>query len=131
MAKFTNVESVSHNGVAIVGVKSISVDEDLGSLMSQADGLRQPEVVGDAGRMISVSVELEADTQQLSAFIGVDNAGTLLFSMQQVDDASTKQPHSITNVVFTKRGAGTSLDGVGSTTLEGRTQTNSDEWTIV
>ena len=126
MATFTNVENFKHGTTAIVGVKSVTTTETKPHLLSQADGRRADEVVGDLGRTITMSVEIEDQGISYSGFIGFANVDTVTFDTQLDSNSATVKTITATDIVFETSDRTTNQDSPNTITLSGRTANEDD-----
>jgi len=132
MAVHTNVEAVTHKAVPVVGVKSITVDRTTDPLLSQADGARGDEVVGDLGTNFDVSLEMEADgTLAREALVGFANEGDLIFKSQLDSNSATLKTYTVTNVVLGTWGISSDQANPNGETLGGRTKDSADTISVV
>ena len=111
--RLTNLETASINGVDLTNPKSITWTESETPLESQANGRRQPEIVGTLGRSITASLECE-DGGALPDVLGIDKAGSLVVTYQQDSDSSVLTTCTITNCYIEER-SGASDQGAPNT----------------
>ena len=130
MAVYTNVEQVTHDAVAINNVRSVSVDVSKPPLLSQSDGKRADSVVGDLGQAIGVTVEIEDDGVDYTAFIGKANEGDLVFKTQLDSAPATFKTITITDVVFASFSQSTDQAAPNTITLTGRAADQDDTYSI-
>lgn len=130
MPTFTNIENVSHGATALVGVKSVTIDDSREFLFSQADGRRQQDIVGTLGKTITVSLEFEDNDQNLDAELGIAKVGDLTFDIQQDSDQGITKVVTVTSVIFNEWNYSSAQDAPNSVTLAGRTENETDSVSI-
>ena len=131
MSVQTNVQSVLHNAVPIIGVKTVTVDKTVDPLLSQADGARGDSVVGDLGTGYVVSLEAESDGLGVrEGQTGFANKGSFVFKTQLDSNTATLKTYTLTNVVLGAWGVSTDQANPNGETLGGRSQSPADTLSV-
>jgi len=130
MAKFTNVQAVTHKAVAITAVKSVSVNQEINPLESQADGARGPETIGELNTTFAITVEVEDEGVEFDTIIGFANRGDFVYKTTKDDDAAIVKIHTITNIEFLGISRSTDQANPGGVSLTGRNVGNDSVETL-
>ena len=117
--RITNISTASIGGVDLTNPKSLTWTETETPLESQANGRRQPEIVGTLGRSITAELECE-DGGALPDVLGIENAGSLVVTFQQDSDSSTLTTCTMTNMYIEERGGSSDQGAPNSLTYSFR-----------
>ena len=127
---YTNVQDLKYGVVTIDNVKSITVDEDKGSLEGQSDGARQPSVVGTLGTSFTISIDLEDTGVDLGPLLGDCDGDSIVFKTSLDCAPATLKTHTVTNIILTTQGLSTDQGAPNTRTLTGRNLSQSSTWSI-
>ena len=130
MPVYTNVQECTHNSNSLTGVKSINTTDSKDPLLSQADGKRADAVVGDLGRKIEATIEIEDQGSSYAGFIGLSVAGDLVFKCQKDSNKLSTVSHTISDFVINSANLVTNQDSPNSVTLSGRTVDEDDTHSV-
>ena len=129
MPTYTNVQGVTLDTVSVPGAKSISTEETINRLDSQADGARGPTMVGELYTGITASIECE-DNGTRPAISGLTNAGSLVYDVQLDSAAGTTLTHTITNMVNLGTSYSTNQDNPNGVTYACESKGTDSVWSI-
>ena len=129
-AVYTNVEAVTHKGVAIDNVKSVTVAEEINLLESQSDGARGPEAVGELANTFTITIEAEETAQDLSAVLGFANKGSFIFRASLDSAPGTVKEYTINDVILTGQSRSTDQANPNGMTVTGRQAGNDSALSI-
>jgi len=100
-AIYTNVSEAKHKTTVINNVKSVTANEELNLLLSQADGARGQVAVGELENTFAITVEAEETAQILAGIVGFVNRGTFTWKAQLETAPGTVKTFTITNTIVT------------------------------
>ena len=129
-AIYTNVTVASQKGVAISNVKSVTANEELNLLESQADGARGPVAVGELANTFAITVEADETAQDFSNLFGFSNKGDFVWRASLDATPATEKIFTITNIVFTGVARSTDQANPNGNSLTGRQVGNDSVLTI-
>lgn len=129
-SKYTNVENVKHGITALSGVKSVTLNDTRDFLFSQADGNRQQQIVGELGKIITITLEFEDEAAARSAEMGVAQVDDVTFDVQLDSDPGIVKIWTVTNVIFNVWDYSSDQAGLNAQTLNGRCQSEADTATV-